>query len=176
MDFEQTQFRAFEITFNGEVQGCFFHFRQTLIKNLKSKKKLFDKYLNDGKGKCRFSITQFAALAFVQPEHTGLGFEALLEDAYVKKHPIIFKGYLEYFEKQYLGKKVTAQRGKSRATDPWNCQGACLKGEMKTTSSLEVWHKHLKTKFEFNHCWEFQTSNDANYDRAHRLGLLQPNP
>ncbi|KAJ9070078.1 hypothetical protein DSO57_1012134 [Entomophthora muscae] len=94
MDFELSQFRAFEATFNGEVHGFFFHFRQALIKNLKIKKELFDKYLNDGKEKCRFAITQFAALAFVPPEHTGLGFEALLENAYMKKHSIIFKGYL----------------------------------------------------------------------------------
>ncbi|KAJ9082409.1 hypothetical protein DSO57_1039614 [Entomophthora muscae] len=150
MDFEQEQFRAFEVTFNGEVWGCFFHFRQALIKNLKSKKELFNKYLNDDKGKCHFAITQFAALAFMRPEHTGLGFEALLGDTYVKKHSIIFKGYLEYFEKQWVGKKVTSQRGKSGATAPWNCQGACLKGEMKTISSLEVWQKHLNTKFGSN--------------------------
>ncbi|KAJ9088840.1 hypothetical protein DSO57_1019118 [Entomophthora muscae] len=86
MDFEQAQFRAFETNFNEEVQGFFFHFRQALIKHLQSKKELFDKYLNDGKGKCCFTMTQFTALAFMQPEHTGLGFEAILEDAYIKKH------------------------------------------------------------------------------------------
>ncbi|KAJ9080073.1 hypothetical protein DSO57_1039659 [Entomophthora muscae] len=57
MDFEQAQFRAFEATFNGEVQSCFFHFRQALIKNLKSEKDLFEKYLNNGKGKCCFALT-----------------------------------------------------------------------------------------------------------------------
>ncbi|KAJ9062338.1 hypothetical protein DSO57_1011912 [Entomophthora muscae] len=140
-------FRAFEATFNGEVQGCFFHFRQALVKNLKSEKDLFKKYLNNDKGECRFAQTQFAALAFVRPEYTGFGFEALLEDAYIKKHSTIFKGYLDYFEHQWASKIVTAWRGKSRATAPWNFQGACLKGEMKTASSLEVWHKHLKVKF-----------------------------
>ncbi|KAJ9059784.1 hypothetical protein DSO57_1037908 [Entomophthora muscae] len=79
MEFEQAQFRAFKATFNGEVQGCFFHFRQALIKNLKSNKEFFEKYLNDDKGKCCFVITQFAALAFVRPEHTGIGFEALCQ-------------------------------------------------------------------------------------------------
>ncbi|KAJ9055732.1 hypothetical protein DSO57_1000592 [Entomophthora muscae] len=74
----------------------------------------------------------------------------LLEDPYIKKHSTIFKGYLDYFERQWVGKKVTAQRGKSRATAPWNCQGACLKGEIKTTSSLEVWHKHMKANFVSN--------------------------
>ncbi|KAJ9088646.1 hypothetical protein DSO57_1020979 [Entomophthora muscae] len=128
IDFEQAQFRAFKATFNGEVQGCFFHFRQALIKNLKSNKELFGKYLNDGKGKCCFAITQFAALAFVRLENTGIGFEALLEDVYVKKHSSIFKGYLDYFKRQWVGKKVTAQRRKSRATAPWDCQGPCLKG------------------------------------------------
>ncbi|KAJ9061821.1 hypothetical protein DSO57_1039811 [Entomophthora muscae] len=48
------------------------------------------------------------------------------------------------------GQEGTARRGKRGATAPWNGQGACLKGEMKTTSSLEVWHKHLKTKFGTN--------------------------
>ncbi|KAJ9054462.1 hypothetical protein DSO57_1014301 [Entomophthora muscae] len=67
-----------------------------------------------------------------------IGFEALLEDAYVKKHATIFKGYLDYFEHQWVGKKVTVRRGKSGATAPWNFQSACLKGEMKTISTLEV--------------------------------------
>ncbi|KAJ9056378.1 hypothetical protein DSO57_1033649 [Entomophthora muscae] len=106
MDFELAQFRAFETIFNGEVQGCFFHFRQALIKRLKSEKKLFDKYLNDGKGKCFFSMTQLADLAFVKTEHTGLGFEAIQEDAYVKKHSSIFKSYLDYFKKQWVGNKM----------------------------------------------------------------------
>ncbi|KAJ9081533.1 hypothetical protein DSO57_1013665 [Entomophthora muscae] len=82
-----------------EIQGCFFQFSQALIKHLKSKK-LFNKYLNNGKGKCHFALTQFAALTVVQPEHSGIVFEALLEDAYIKKHSIIFKGYLDYFERQ----------------------------------------------------------------------------
>ncbi|KAJ9050742.1 hypothetical protein DSO57_1011641 [Entomophthora muscae] len=100
MDFKHAQFRAFEATFNGEVQGFFFYFRKALIKNLKSKNELFEKYLNDDKGKCCFAITWFAALAFVQTENTGIGFEALLKDAYIKKHSTIFKGYLDYFEQQ----------------------------------------------------------------------------
>ncbi|KAJ9073001.1 hypothetical protein DSO57_1021221 [Entomophthora muscae] len=80
------------------TQGCFFHFRQALIKNLNNENDLFEKYLNNGKGKCCFALTQFSALAFVRPEHTGIGFEALLEDAYIKKHSTIFKGYLDYFK------------------------------------------------------------------------------
>ncbi|KAJ9086344.1 hypothetical protein DSO57_1005048 [Entomophthora muscae] len=55
MDFEQAQFRAFEATFNGEVQGCFFHSRQALIKHHKSKKKLLEKDLNDVEEKCLFA-------------------------------------------------------------------------------------------------------------------------
>ncbi|KAJ9059788.1 hypothetical protein DSO57_1037881 [Entomophthora muscae] len=96
MDFEQAQFRSFEATFNGEAGP-----HQTS----QEQKELFEKYLNNGKGKCRFAMTQFAALAFVRPEHTGLGFEALLEDAYIKKHSTIFKGHLDYFERQWVGKK-----------------------------------------------------------------------
>ncbi|KAJ9072922.1 hypothetical protein DSO57_1022014 [Entomophthora muscae] len=52
-------------------------------------KELFKNYLNNGKGKCHFDMTQFAALDFVRPEHTGIGFAALLEDAYMMKHSII---------------------------------------------------------------------------------------
>ncbi|KAJ9061874.1 hypothetical protein DSO57_1016279 [Entomophthora muscae] len=107
MDFEQAQFRAFKATFNREVQGCFFHFRQALIKKLKSEKDLFEKYLNNGKWKCCFALTQFAALTFVCPKNTGIGFEALLEDAYIKKHSTIFKGYLccNIFDYSLLGNK-----------------------------------------------------------------------
>ncbi|KAJ9069380.1 hypothetical protein DSO57_1019053 [Entomophthora muscae] len=110
-----------------------------------------------------------AALAFVRPEQTGLGFEVLLEDAYIKKHSTIFTGYLDYFERQWVDKKVTAWRGKSGATAPWNCQGACLKGEMKPTSSLEVWHKHLKVKFWIN----FQGSNQWGVPENSRADSLQ---
>ncbi|KAJ9084369.1 hypothetical protein DSO57_1025281, partial [Entomophthora muscae] len=120
------------LLFQQEVQGYFLHFRQALIKNLKSKNELLNKYLNDGKGKYRFAITQFSALDFEQPEHTGISFEVFLEDAYIMKHSTIFKGYLDYFERQWVGKKVTSQRSKSGAIAPWNCQSACIKWEMKS--------------------------------------------
>ncbi|KAJ9080058.1 hypothetical protein DSO57_1029060 [Entomophthora muscae] len=117
MDFELAQVRAFEDTFNREVQGFFFHFRKTLMKHFKSKKELFENYLNNV---------------------CCLGFEAILKDAYVKKHFIIFKGYLDYFERQWIGKKVTSWKGKSGAIAPWNYKSTCINGEMKTMSSLKL--------------------------------------
>ncbi|KAJ9090436.1 hypothetical protein DSO57_1002742 [Entomophthora muscae] len=38
---------------------------------------------------------------------------------------------------------------KSGATAPWNCQGACIKGEMKTTSSLELQEEQARTVSKF---------------------------
>ncbi|KAJ9056467.1 hypothetical protein DSO57_1032788 [Entomophthora muscae] len=32
----------------------------------------------------------------------------------------------------------------------WNCYQAVLKDEMKNNSSLEGWHKHIKSSFGFN--------------------------
>ncbi|KAJ9083729.1 hypothetical protein DSO57_1031749 [Entomophthora muscae] len=94
------QFKSFEGTFNGEVHAFVFHFRQDLLKNIKSDKKLFDKYLYYSNRKCCFSITQLTDLALLNHEHVDVGFEAIQKNAYVKKHPTIFKDYLEYFKYQ----------------------------------------------------------------------------
>ena len=92
-------------------------------------------------------VLKFVALAFLKPEHVGQGFEALCEDKYVKKHISAFKPFLEYFEPQWVGVKRTQRRGKTGARVSWNCYHAALKGEMKTTSTLEVSHKYMKSIF-----------------------------
>ncbi|KAJ9079253.1 hypothetical protein DSO57_1037344 [Entomophthora muscae] len=134
----------------------------------KSEKELFEKYLNDGKGKCQFAITQFAALSFVQPEHTGPGFEALLEYAYIKKHSIIFKGYLDYFEKQWVGKEGDRLERKEWGHCPLEFPGCLPQGEMKTTSIMKVWHKHLKVKFGLTP----STTSSSRSCRRSRPGLF----
>ncbi|KAJ9078917.1 hypothetical protein DSO57_1001668 [Entomophthora muscae] len=80
----KTKFKVFKAIFDGKVQDCFL-FKQNLLKNLKSKKKLFENFLHD---------------ACLKPEHTEFGFEAIQEDSYVNKHSAILKGYFEYFKMQ----------------------------------------------------------------------------
>ncbi|KAJ9079978.1 hypothetical protein DSO57_1029874 [Entomophthora muscae] len=106
VDFMLAQSRAFEATFNGEVQGFSSILGRPSSKISRDRRSFLTR-------KCQFAITQFAALAFVRLENIGIGFEALLEDACIKKHSTIFKGYLNYFKKQWVAKKVTARRGKS---------------------------------------------------------------
>ncbi|KAJ9056699.1 hypothetical protein DSO57_1030268 [Entomophthora muscae] len=72
-----------KITFNREVQGLSFWSRLAPFRELKGQKELIENYLNNAAG------------AFVNPEHKGLGFKAIQEDAYVERHLAIFKGYLE---------------------------------------------------------------------------------
>lgn len=100
MDYEQAQYNAFKNTFDGEVQGCFFHFRQAVYRNMYSKPDLYNKFLNDGSGKIRFRIAQFAALAFVKSDHVSQGFVALLYDPYMVAHEPLFKDFINYFERQ----------------------------------------------------------------------------
>ncbi|KAJ9083628.1 hypothetical protein DSO57_1032829 [Entomophthora muscae] len=81
-----------------------------------------------------------------KPEHTAQGIEVLSKDPYIAKH-LDFKPFLEYFEPQWIGKVVTQRQGKACAKASWNIYQAAINGELKTTSALEVYHKHLKANF-----------------------------
>lgn len=147
MDYETAQYNAFKEVFDGEVQGCFFHYRQAITRRLQQTPALSKLSREDTTGKCKSVIQKLVALAFVKPDDVGTGFMIIERLEYVLEHVEVFAPFLEYFEGQWVGKIKTVRRGQPRAKVPWNCHAAVLKNDLKTTSNLEAWHKHLKSKF-----------------------------
>ena len=105
MDFEQAQIKAFKQVFDDDIQGCFFHFRQVIVKYVRDVPVLFKKYIHDGSRKVKNMINQFVALAFVKPEHVVSGFESILPDLYLQKHENLFHKFIDYFECQWIVKR-----------------------------------------------------------------------
>ncbi|KAJ9084213.1 hypothetical protein DSO57_1026811 [Entomophthora muscae] len=65
MDYEAAQYNALVKTFNGKVQGCFFHYQQAINRHLKGKTLLSSLIQQNTAGKCKFLIQKFVALAFI---------------------------------------------------------------------------------------------------------------
>ena len=94
----------------------------------------------------KFVLVQFSALAFLKPEHTAQGYKVLFKDPYIVKHTEL-RPFLEYFEPQWIGKVVTQRRSKARAKAPWNVYWTAINSDLKITSALEAYHRHLKSNF-----------------------------
>ncbi|KAJ9063185.1 hypothetical protein DSO57_1002485 [Entomophthora muscae] len=132
MDFETAQYNTFVNTFDGEVQGCFFHYKKAVNRQLKGLPELSKLHRLDTSGKCKFLIQQFVALAFVKPEHTRQAFDLLCQDSYAKKHEDSFYPFIKYYKPQWIGRKFTKPQSKPRAKASWNCYQAVLKDKMRT--------------------------------------------
>ena len=64
IDFELAQYNSFTKTFNGEVQGCFFHSRQAINRRLRGNSELGKLHRRETSGKCENAVLKFVALAF----------------------------------------------------------------------------------------------------------------
>ena len=84
----------------------------------------------------------FASLAFLPKEEVIDGFDELVDDDDIPQ------ALVSYFENTYIGPaRGRGQRG--RRLEPifsiasWNVHGRCVRGEPRTTSSLEGFHSTL---------------------------------
>ncbi|KAJ9087128.1 hypothetical protein DSO57_1036360 [Entomophthora muscae] len=131
MEFEPAQFNAFEKLFGVEVQECHFYFHQAFACNVQANDDLSRFSWRNTLDTCILVLTQFSVLAFLKPEHTAQGFGGSLKESLLD------------------GKIVTQRQGKARAKAKaiWNMYWAAVNGELKTTLSIEDYHKHLKANF-----------------------------
>lgn len=134
LDFELAGVKAAQAAFPGvHIQCCYFHFVQSLIRNL-GQNGLKKKYETD----MTFAreIRKMAAVAFVPPNDVIECFEYLIRNsktlnpAQQSKDANLKKFINDYFVNHYLGKPKNKGRGKPQfAIDLWNVHQSSMDGE-----------------------------------------------
>jgi hypothetical protein len=80
-DFEIASRNAFHVAFpQAKQKGCFFHFTQSLYRNIQRHPEVYDKYANDPN--FALMLRHLNALAFVPTNDVVDTFETLMEDEF----------------------------------------------------------------------------------------------
>ena len=145
VDFEKATHNALEENFIAVISGCFFHLAKNVIRQIQSNG-LSARYLEDEE----FSIQMkmLPSLAFV-PEHDVIdSFTLLMAD-----FPESAKGIAEYFEINYIGRKLPDQ---SRRVPPfpirlWNMYERATSRSARTNNSVEGWHNAFSSGINCSH-------------------------
>jgi hypothetical protein len=140
-DFEKAVLNALRLKMPMSIiLGCYFHFCQSLWRNMQ-KKGLSNSYISNKEIRTCFKYLK--ALCFVPISDVIRAFNLIEGLA-----PPAFKPMLTYLEKNYIGKPKRNATG-IRAVPPfpiqiWNCFERVLHGEERTNNSIEAWHKQFE--------------------------------
>lgn len=145
VDFEKESMAAVSIEFPyTRVHGYFFHFMQTIAKQLKVYG-FANRYVED----VEFSsqIRKLGALAFLPVDKVVGSFETLLESEYFTENEETLTPVINYFESTWIGS--LDRRGKRKAPlfsiEVWNCFGRLESDLHRTDSNVERWHNSMLT-------------------------------
>uniref|UniRef100_A0A915CML7 MULE transposase domain-containing protein n=1 Tax=Ditylenchus dipsaci TaxID=166011 RepID=A0A915CML7_9BILA len=121
VDFEKAEWNAFEAAFPRiKHSACFFHFRQSLIRNVCSNNKV----LYESDDEFRKWTNLIAALAFVPVEDVSEAFEILTESSEQSEYAEQLGPFFDYFEDIYIGrvkKEISAENPDMQWTN-----GVCI--------------------------------------------------
>ena len=145
VDFELAQAKAFTKVFNSKPHGCFFHFRQCMRRKLLQHKVLNHAYHYDLSLKTKVAFNTLVALALVRKVEMSRIYEEFKETSFMRENFELFLPMLGYFERQWVRKFMEHRKGRKLFPVKWNQFKFFKSGTMKTTSSLESWHKKFAT-------------------------------
>lgn len=173
-DFEKASMNAVRSVFGDvEVNGCYFHFRQCLMKKL-NEMDLRDRYCFD----LIFwlKVNQVAALAFLPPEEIPGAFAQLLSFL-----PRELDDFVKYMDKVWVRGEVRASsRYGGRlpvqySPKIWSVGKRTELGIPRTQNIVESWHNRMKSIIDRNHVgfWkmikELQSEEKAVHTNIERL-------
>ena len=148
MDFEKAAHNTFLDTFpEVNLSCCLFHLGQNVYKRVVQEGFKVRYHEDDA-----FSIKVrcFVSLAFLPREEVIDGFDELVDDDDIPQ------ALVSYFENTYIG-PVRGRGQRSRRLEPifsiasWNVHDLCVRGEPRTTNSLEGFHSTLIKSISNNH-------------------------
>ena len=145
-DYELAIMNAVEKTFRStEIFGCFFHFKQSIQRNIADKglKSIY----NDKDSEIRIKCKMLSALAYLPLEDILDGFLELQSQT-----PSAMNQLITYFEKTYIGCKKPG-RGVGRkpprfSHETWNVYDRCVKGLPRANGHVEGWHRGIQTSID----------------------------
>ncbi|KAF7685046.1 hypothetical protein CDIK_4205 [Cucumispora dikerogammari] len=150
LDFEIAAINAARETFpHSKVQGCLFHFGQSLWKKLQNLS-LSQKYKNDKN--FNQTVRMLLNLAFVPPVDVIKQYSSIIK-IYKKTENKELQKFLKYFENTYVGSVEQDNIYKEPIFSPdlWSCFFRVLDRAPRTTNAVESWHRSIRRKIESTH-------------------------
>uniref|UniRef100_A0A915EEK5 OTU domain-containing protein n=1 Tax=Ditylenchus dipsaci TaxID=166011 RepID=A0A915EEK5_9BILA len=155
VDFEKAEWNAFEAAFPRiKHSACFFHFRQSLIRNICSKNKVL--YESDDEF-CNWT-NLIAALAFVPVKDVSEAFEIIRDHSEQSEYAEELCLFLDYFEDTYVGRiKKGTERKKPRK---WSVHQLVKENEPRTNNGIESFNGQLLRTMACSHptVWKLLTA------------------
>ncbi|KAK0420025.1 hypothetical protein QR680_014468 [Steinernema hermaphroditum] len=136
IDFEKAEVNVIrEMLPNTQVHGCYFHFSQSVWRNIKSSG-LAIRYANDMQ--YNVHLRKFSALAFCKEQdvlvrYSQLATQLLRDYGVSDAH----ENFLEYFENTWVGRTTRRPRYE---ISMWNCKSVTELELPRTNNSVESWH------------------------------------
>ncbi|GAB0100308.1 forkhead box protein P1 [Sergentomyia squamirostris] len=156
-DFEKAAMNAFRAEFpSAQLQGCYFHFNQAIIRQLKTIPGLFKKYKTDLA--VQVAVKKLLALAYIPVHDVQAAFDELIASSEIFEDEDV-STFVEYFGKTWVSSfNVLGQRTAPRFNiELWNCHDAILNDLPKTSNAIEGWHRGFTDLVGIHHptIWVF---------------------
>jgi hypothetical protein len=145
VDYEKATINAAQKVFpNCRVEGCLFHFAQSMWKNFV--KKIENCEVKWRNFNCRTVFRKIECLAFIPTSSVINGFKLIRDTASSYFHSFLD----DYFEKYYIGsevdvdvngKNIKKRKVPSFPISLWSVYDRLIKNLPKTNNSIESWHK-----------------------------------
>ena len=144
---------------NIQIQGCFFHFGQSIWRRVQQVGLSRDYISNE---EVRLLVKSLVSLAFLPEEEIEEGFDILdglrENNEHLRENEKLVE-LMSYFEDTYIGRPQRRGRRRAPRYHPslWNVRGRTTAGLPRTNNSLEGWHCALQTLFDGPHpsIWKF---------------------
>uniref|UniRef100_A0A915DTQ7 Transposase n=1 Tax=Ditylenchus dipsaci TaxID=166011 RepID=A0A915DTQ7_9BILA len=141
-----------------KTQRLFFHFRQSLIRNICSKNKV----LYESDEEFRNWTNLIAALAFVPVKDVSEAFEIIRDHSEQSEYAEELCLFLDYFEDTYVGriKKGTERKKLRYAIEKWSVHQLMKENEPQTNNGIESFNGQLLRTMACSHptVWKLLTA------------------
>ena len=145
MDFEAAERLALVEVFGIELQGCFFHFRQAILRRIRNHHCPLHRFITSVENLGNWNILLlFVALAFLKDEDIGRGYQLIVQIPLIQENLDIFQGFLDYFESTWVGSMGAGHRRQPRVQTQWSVYLVTKNRTPKTISAVEGWHRQFR--------------------------------
>jgi MULE transposase domain len=142
VDYEKSLHNGLSSEFpTAELQGCFFHFLQANIRQLKRHPDIYNMYSKDNDS--ALMIKHLFTLAFLPPQDVVNSFEMLMQEQFFIENEEVLVDFVTYFERTWIGVLNRSRTRRLAALYPiekWNCYQSILQSHPKTNNSCEGFH------------------------------------
>uniref|UniRef100_A0A914WSZ3 MULE transposase domain-containing protein n=1 Tax=Plectus sambesii TaxID=2011161 RepID=A0A914WSZ3_9BILA len=149
-DFEYQAMTSFKDVLGVDVEGCFFHFAQAIMRNARN----HDVYRKIAKSPLKKQhYVMLRALAFLPTGDIPSGFDALAHVIRLHDPQNVFHDLLIYMEETWVAPLCHPGRPALGKFPPqlWSVHTRTLTDQERTNNKVEAWHMRINTFMEQNH-------------------------